>query len=567
MSSSNDEASEKKPQRRKSLLNSLIGSKKQVQEGVCSWQFDIEMPDQIHKSKSKRKERSMRPGIRPAAKSIIAAQRIMQMAGSDWHPLLSKPVSLTLHTIDRMILEWDTIPGVLEAGQCELLKYPQVQSLDASGGEMAAADQTGLEMMIEQLVAHPQHGQTVEELRDVSGAGVIHCLVLANSLDSLDLAMRLFHKRPTLLKCTHTGGRGELGGVFDGEGSLHILAVNKREEQFVELVKLARREFSDADFEELLLQRCTGSFFNTNVPELGATPLAYAAAYSLSGVFEALFVTHDGMLTPTGCEGGMLSPEQRNLLLNGEAPRQIAGQDDRPGRKPALDASHRGERHGYYPLHAAVACGTKAIYDMLVGKCDALSLDRDNCPKTAVGQLTPLQLAAKLGRKQMFKHILRKRSEEVWIWGDEAEYRIPVDEIDSAGSRGQATVMELLVHPDSEKAAQEFLLDDFMNGMQYPSSSAPACLLPRSPAHCARRPFYSHPAGRPHRCLRLPLRAVRRQVGADELARGQEVGTEEHLPLPHRPRRHSRDTHLAHRRAFNPNARRRSQLPCHRASA
>ena len=46
-------------------------------------------------------------------------------------------------------------------------------------------------------------------------------------------------------------------------------------------------------------------------------------------------------------------------------------------------------------------------------------------------------------------------------------YMIPLNEIDSADSRGQRTVMELLVHPMAEEASHDFLLDDFLNGFLF----------------------------------------------------------------------------------------------------
>ena len=64
---------------------------------------------------------------------------------------------------------------------------------------------------------------------------------------------------------------------------------------------------------------------------------------------------------------------------------------------------------------------------------------------------TPLQLAAKLGLKQVFKHILEARTKTVWRWGPVSEHLIPLDEIDSAKSHGKLTVMEVLVHWNAKR--------------------------------------------------------------------------------------------------------------------
>ena len=87
-------------------------------------------------------------GIRQAARSIIAARR---MAGPGWHRgLLSKSVMLTLDVEDRMVLSWETVEGVLEAGQCDLLQFPKVDGLEETDAPMMmeCADEIVLEMML-----------------------------------------------------------------------------------------------------------------------------------------------------------------------------------------------------------------------------------------------------------------------------------------------------------------------------------------------------------------------------------------------------------------------------------
>lgn len=99
-------------------------------------------------------------------------------------------------------------------------------------------------------------------------------------------------------------------------------------------------------------------------------------------------------------------------------------------------------------------------YDLLVEECKAIELGKElGCPRTALEQLTPLQLATKLGRKDMFRHILKRRVILVWQWGPEAEYRIPLDEIDSANSQGSLTVLELLVHPGDHMQRVSRIMD------------------------------------------------------------------------------------------------------------
>lgn len=86
-----------------------------------------------------------------------------------------------------------------------------------------------------------------------------------------------------------------------------------------------------------------------------------------------------------------------------------------------------------------------------IHRCGAKIFQWQGCPRALLERLTPLQLAAKLGNKKMFKHILRKRTRQEWKWGPVSEHKIPLDEIDSAYSKGRVTVMELLVHPHATK--------------------------------------------------------------------------------------------------------------------
>ena len=212
-------------------------------------------------------------GIKPAGKAIVAAQR--------WHRSTlwqtcsqTQTVGVKISTWDRMVLEWDRVDGIIEAGHCDLIQFPHIETPNDT--HVSREDVETLSMIIEELVR--QHGLSVEKLRDVSGAGLIHCLAIANTEKSIELAMNLFQIRPLLLLCVHSGGRGGLAGYFDGEGALHILAVNKKEDEFRKLVELAHAEFKPPQFEELLLQKTRGAFFRENVPMFGATPLACAAA-------------------------------------------------------------------------------------------------------------------------------------------------------------------------------------------------------------------------------------------------------------------------------------------------
>lgn len=299
-----------------------------------------------------------KPGIRPAARSIIASRRMLHLVGHDWDDLKGKRVRLTLNYSKRMVLRWEKVEGVLEAGSCNLLDYPKSQSLDGVDGpsDMLAVDQKALAIMIVELIK--SNGPAVEELRDVSGAGLIHLLVLGNKPDSsLELAMQLFSVRPKLLLCVHDAGREAFEDEFTGEGSLHILAVNEREDAFERLIQLAHESLEPREFEALLMQKCTGRFFTKNVPMFGATPLAFAACFGFVKVLKLLFTAeaHHEQIDD-GCGGdhprGLLSEEQCDLFINGSRSRNWY---------PALGLQEDPSGHGYFPIHAVVACGDTSM--------------------------------------------------------------------------------------------------------------------------------------------------------------------------------------------------------------
>ena len=411
--------------------------------------------DREESRRQSRLEFNSRLSLKPVATHVIYAKRWFDVP---WDEISGQAIKLTVNCEQRMQLKWEKVAGILTAGNCDLLQFPKAEDAayySNDGEELSTLSKEVLAHLLEEVVRDQYYGDQIEQLRDVSGAGIIHCLMLANNDDSLSLAMRLIHARPSLLHCVHKKGRGNLQGVFDGEGALHILAVNKQEKLFHDLIKLVHEEGEEEDLKDLLMQRCAGKFFSENVPMFGATPLSYAAYFGFKSVFETIFGKRleDGTYPPGG--EPLLDEESRNLVVNGTYSIQ-----------PVLNSN--ADTFGYYPIHAVVACGDTDMYDILVDKCDANDLGfRADCPKTKDMDLTPLQLAAWLGKKKMFRHILRKRTKPVWKWGPEAEYQIPLDEIDSADSKGSMTVMELLVHPNASKAAQEFLLPDFLNNFLY----------------------------------------------------------------------------------------------------
>ena len=155
--------------------------------------------------------------------------------------------------------------------------------------------------------------------------------------------------------------------------------------------------------------------------------------------------TLDGMPMPAPMPGP-LSDEERYYLVN-----------------ELRSGNHVG--HDYLPIHAVTASGNNVMYDFMVDICGAND-------RLEVEELSALKLAVVLGRQAMVKHILKRRLVTAWTWGPVTEYMIPLDEIDTAGSRviesperclGNLQLLELLVAPHSKRATRKMLEDDFMN--------------------------------------------------------------------------------------------------------
>ena len=134
--------------------------------------------------------------------------------------------------------------------------------------------------------------------------------------------------------------------IYEGEGCLHILAVNQREHELIELLKYARdkldavdRQFAnhkDASFMLLLNQCAWGTFFADMPVRLwGGRVLAFAAAFGLTQLFLELCGSEDSDLAIP--EKSLKNSINQNSCL-------ITG---------AL------------PLHAAAACGRQEMYRIL----------------------------------------------------------------------------------------------------------------------------------------------------------------------------------------------------------
>ena len=200
-----------------------------------------------------------------------------------------------------------------------------------------------------------QHPQVVEKAEDAVGAKLVHGLLLANSERSVNLAVKLFKINPQLLLGTH-GQHSRDKPVFSGEGSMHIVAVNKRLAAAKAMVRTAVRHLTPAQVLEMLSQSCTGQFF------VGA-PMCYFGGSVMS--YLAVF----GLFIPV-------------LPLLESLPDE---------RKAALAC--RGKLyHKYTAMHATVMAGRVPEFNALIKYgADEFALDADG--------YSPMRLAVKMGMR------------------------------------------------------------------------------------------------------------------------------------------------------------------------
>jgi hypothetical protein len=200
-----------------------------------------------------------------------------------------------------------------------------------------------------------QHPHVVEKAEDAVGAKLVHGLLLANSERSVNLAVKLFKINPQLLLGTH-GQHSRDKPVFSGEGSMHIVAVNKRLTAAKAMVRMAVRHLTPAQVLEMLSQSCAGQFF------VGA-PMCYFGGSVMS--YLAVF----GLLIPV-------------LPLLESLPDE---------RKAALAC--RGKLyHKYTAMHATVMAGRVPEFNALIKYgADEFALDADG--------YSPMRLAVKMGMR------------------------------------------------------------------------------------------------------------------------------------------------------------------------
>jgi hypothetical protein len=314
--------------------------------------------------------------------------------------------------------------AALSKGSCNLYAFPLVD------GEPPTSAQVSI--LHELLLALARSSDEVL-LPDASGATAILALLVANTAEAIELVLDMCRVRHELLTHVH------LPGPFIGESALHVLAINRQEEALCTFVQLAQVHLSEEQLASLFLSQATGVFFHSEpMSHYGGTAISYAATF---GLRRAIVL--------------MISLSVRSPKMQG-----------------LLDMNHPQlacKQTGFLPVHAVVASSSPAMYDFLTTLDGIPALASARASENSLSfwgtlsQMTPLQLACRLGDHTMFTHLMHRRSELVWRWGAVAELKIDLQGIDSVGG-GANDVMEIVGRIGASVTTQEFLLDSCLEG-------------------------------------------------------------------------------------------------------
>ena len=404
-------------------------------------------------------------------------------------------IKVTFNIDQPQTLSWEVeIRGVvkntpgelaLPAGHTSFYMFPSVCTPHEPLG--AAPSESGVRVLREMILTLALKTRSFD-ICDPVGAYPIHALVVCNTVESLDLSMELFRKRPKLLMQLH-----EASGPFRGESCLHITAVNRRESLMVELVQLAVSRLEKDEVKALLRTRADGPFFEGGVRTAFESELA-RTAYRRPQLFSqsilgahwywwllSLVLGGVRLLRSQGQCSTTAPPSSRTRACSNCARQYWSSWQQatcasvvpglacscrplhcapagctrclrlhRPltalelccsslhfarGRTLQVDLNEREASctlSGFMPIHAVVANSQERMYDFLTS-----GVPRKWCVRighlTRIGNqdsceefsnLTPLGLAAALGDRSLVRHILRKQCEVMWVWGPVTQVRL-----------------------------------------------------------------------------------------------------------------------------------------------
>lgn len=364
---------------------------------------------------------------------LLATQHHAAMNQQDLHvpkgaylmPNTRPPVFVSLETEGQSTLRWEHpiflngiyVPVPTDSRGLNLYTYPSGYK-----GEQLE--------LLSGILLHLGANTAILEQPDAVGAYPIHALLIADTPEAHALVIALLELNPALMLQVHSAS-----GPFAGEGCLHILCVNQREELACRMVELAELSLTREQLTLFLTTQAEGPFFESRpMKYYGETPLAYACVFGLRELVKKMLRTE--------------------CVRFDTAPGKICG---------------------FYPIHAVAASGNRSMYDWILEElspslragCSDKRITSGRLIQSNMEGMGPLQLTCKMGLRRMFQHIMKKQhTKMLWKWGPITAYSLDLEGIDSSGD-GAADVMEIIGRQRSSRVTQSLILDNMMQGFLY----------------------------------------------------------------------------------------------------
>lgn len=370
-----------------------------------------------------------------------------------------------------------TGPGdMLPPGSCNLYTFPRVQLAGESQDcELEGARLQALMRLL--LACASDTSNKILHTPDGAGAYPLHGLIVCNTKASLEVGLALFRRQPTLLLQQHQPP------IFTGENNLHIVIVNRHEDLLLELINLAIRELPATKLPDLFLGCAEGVFFE-ELPMRHYGARAEAAQPHPSPPFPPFLprcpthrrrsLAHPRFSGGTPLGYAAVFGMRKAILTMLSAP-GLAGFIDLNSPKVACKIT------GFLPIHAVTANGLGSMIEFLC----SLGGSGAPCPEKLRGKrgdikaltaparmndladLTAMQVSVKLGDDRTFKKLIRRQTTILWRWGPVTQYRIDLDQIDSAGAQKGEDVMELVGAINAPPGTTNLIMDNVLNGFMW----------------------------------------------------------------------------------------------------
>ena len=354
-------------------------------------------------------------------------------------------------------------------------------------------------------LARDSRGHGILGYGDSSGATPVHNLLLSDDPACLLIAYHMFKVCPELMLQTHERKFNQIPNLknsqdapvpyddaqaspFKGENCLHIVIINGREALACRMLYLARIRSVDT-VDRLVMQQLEGIFFREKRKQLSKLLNLKADGGEAGGGADKRARV---LALPLACYGGT----PLGFCAARGMSRALGFMLTMKGGNFDLYKPHC-ELTGFLPIHAVVALGSTAMIDRMLVLEPSLRTNRDESnngrrvhevaqepdavsPRN-LGVRTvklpnwlhgvprpghsPLQLAVKFGRQDMFKHLLRKQTRLRWSWGLLREYEIDLSGVDELGSSND--VLTLVSSNTALESTRELITDDCMQGFLF----------------------------------------------------------------------------------------------------